>query len=270
MSTVDTLYAQSPDGTRVGCEVLGDGPALLAIHGSTADRRRWDAVREPLARRFRLHLMDRRGRGLSSAENSDGYSLEREAEDIRALVEAIGGPVLVLSHSYGGAASLEAATDCPGIARMLVYEPALSTDAASINPEGAVAEIEAAAATGDRDTILTVFFSRMLHQDDAAIEAMRATPVWQHRLAAAHTLPRETRAANDYVAEPRRLGAIGAPVRILLGTATTPALTRAAHAAHAAVPGAELVELPGHGHAAMDADPAMFVTQVEDWLLPAT
>lgn len=254
----------------MGCEVVGAGPPLLAIHGSTADRHRWGPVREGLARRFRVHLMDRRGRGLSTEENADGYSLEREAEDVRALVDAIGEPVLVLSHSYGGAVSLEAATACPGIARLLVYEPALSTDAGAINPEGAAAEIEAAAATGDRETILTVFYSRMLHQDDAAIQAMRATPVWQHRLAAAHTLPREVHAANDYLADPARLSAIGAPVRILLGTATTPALTRAAHAAQAAVPGAELVELAGHGHSAMDVDPPMFVAQVEDWLLPAT
>lgn len=252
----------------MGCEVLGEGPHLLAIHGSTADRHRWDSVREPLARRFRLYLMDRRGRGLSSEENADGYEFAREAEDIRALVEAIGEPVLVLSHSYGGAASLEAATCCPGIARMLVYEPALSTAAAPLNPHGAVAEIEAAGS--DRDAIITLFYSRVLEFDDAAIEALRATPMWQHRLAAAHTLARELRAANGYVADPARLDAIAVPVRILLGTATTPALTRAAHAAQAAVPGAELVELPGHGHAAMDVDPEMFVSQVEDWLLPAT
>lgn len=265
---METLYARSADGTRVGCEVLGAGPPLLAIHGSTADRHRWDAVRDPLARRFRLHLMDRRGRGLSSEENANGYSFEREAEDIRALLEAIGERVLVLSHSYGGAASLEAATDCPGIARMLVYEPALSTADSPLNPDGAVAQIEAAGT--DRDAIITLFYSRMLEYDEESLAAMRATPLWQHRLGAAHTLARELRAANGYVADPARLGAITAPVRILLGTATTPALTRAAHAARDAVPGSELVELAGHGHAAMDADPEMFVFQVEDWLLPPT
>lgn len=265
---METLYAQSADGTRVGCEVLGEGPPLLAIHGSSADRHRWDAVRDPLAGRFRVHLMDRRGRGLSSEETAEHYSIVREAEDIRAVVEAIGGPVLVLSHSYGGAASLEAAADCPGIARMLVYEPALSTGAGALNPAGALADIEAAGA--DRDAIITLFYRNVLEFDDAAIEAMRATPLWRHRLAAAHTLARELRAANDYVADPARLGTIAVPVRILLGTGTTPALTRAAHAAHAAVPGGELVELPGHGHAAMDADPAMFVSQVEDWLLRPT
>lgn len=261
-----TLTATSADGTVIGCEVAGEGPPLLLIHGSTADRHRWAAVREPLAERFRLHLMDRRGRGLSTQESPGGYAIQREAEDIRAAVEAIGGPVLVLSHSYGGASSLEAATDCPAIERMLVYEPALSTDEAPLNESDALGEIETAAANGDREATLTLFFGKVLELDDPTIDAMRATPVWAQRLAASHTLAREMRAANEYRADPARLDAIRVPVRILLGTATTPSLTRAAHAAHRAVPGSELVELPGHGHAAMDADPPMFVSQVEDWL----
>jgi pimeloyl-ACP methyl ester carboxylesterase len=268
VNRMDSLTATSADGTVVGAEVIGDGPPLLAIHGSTADRNRWTSVRDPLAASFRVHLMDRRGRGLSSQETEANYSIEREAEDIRALVEAIGGPVLILSHSYGGACSLEAATDCAGIERMLVYEPALSTTEGSINLEQSIADIERAAANDDREAILTLFFSRMLQLDEATIDAMRATPVWEHRLAAAPTLAREVRQANAYRADPGRLGAIDVPVRILLGTETTPELTRAAHASQRAVPGAELVELPGHGHAAMDADPPMFVAQVEDWLLP--
>jgi pimeloyl-ACP methyl ester carboxylesterase len=260
--------ARSADGTRVGCEVVGDGPPLLAVHGSTADRHRFAAVQERLGESFRLHLMDRRGRGLSSDENPDGYSIERDAEDIRAVVEAIGSPVLVLSHSYGGAASLEAAIDCPGIARILVYEPALSTPEGPLNDEHALAEIEAVVAGGDREATLTLFFSRVLQLDDAVIQAIRATPAWDYRLAAAHTLAREMRAANAYLADPVRLAAVRSPVRILVGTVTTPALTRAAHAVHAALPGSELRELTGHGHAAMDADPAMFVAEVRDWLKP--
>jgi pimeloyl-ACP methyl ester carboxylesterase len=266
VNRMETLTATSADGTVVGCEVAGEGPALLLIHGSTADRYRWVAVRDALAERFRLHLMDRRGRGLSTQENPDDYAIEREAEDIRAMVDAIGGPVLVLSHSYGGASSLEAATDCPRIARMLVYEPALSTGGELLNDSDALVDVDAAVARGDREAALTLFFSEILQLDDATIDAMRGTPVWEHRLAAAHTLAREMRAANAYRADPARLSSIHVPVRILLGTATTPSLTRAAHAAHEAVPGAELVELPGHGHAAMDADPPMFVGQVEDWL----
>jgi pimeloyl-ACP methyl ester carboxylesterase len=263
---MDVLTARSSDGTVVGCELIGDGPPLLVIHGSTADRHRWNAVRDLLAASFRVHLMDRRGRGLSADEAADSYAFEREADDVRALVEEIGPPVRVLSHSYGGAVSVEAITDNPGVERLLVYEPALSTAEAELNPAGAVAEIEAASARGDRDATVSLFYSRMLEFDDAALDAVRATPVWQHRLAAAHTLSRELIGANGYVLDPARFEAVDIPVRILLGTETTPALTRAAHAAAEVVPGAELKELPGHGHAAMDADPRMFAAEVEDFL----
>lgn len=263
----DFLHAESSDGTHIGCEVLGSGPPLLVVHGSTADRSRWAAVREPLGEHFRVFLMDRRGRGLSAGEtgNSD-YSLELEGDDVRALVKAIGGPVRVLAHSYGGACSLQAATDCDGIERMLVYEPALGTPGEAAFPLDALADVEEATTRGDREAVLTIFFGRVLRLDPAAIEAMRATPVWQVRLAAAHTLGREARQVNAHFPDPAWFAPIQVPVRLLLGTETTPALKAAAHGARDAIPGAQLRELRGHGHAAMDADPGLFVAEVVDWL----
>lgn len=263
----DVLHALSSDGTRIGCEVAGSGPALLLVHGSTADRRRWAAVREPLAQKFRLFLMDRRGRGMSAEETgSSGYSLELEGDDVRAVVNAIGEPVRVLAHSYGGACSLQAATDCDGIERMLVYEPALGTPGQAAFPLDALAEVEEATACGDREAVLTIFFGRVLRIEPAALDAMRSTPVWQVRLAAAHTLGREAREVNAHLPDPDWFAPIEVPVRLLLGTETTPALTTAALGARDAIPGAELRALPGHGHAAMDADPELFVAEVLDWL----
>lgn len=103
----------------------------------------------------------------------------------------------------------------------------------------------------------------------AAVRAMRGTPAWRARVACAPTLARETRAANAYRPDPARLAAVTTPARFLLGTEATPALTRAARAAHAALPASELRELPGHGHVAMDADPALFVAEAEDWFASA-
>lgn len=264
------MHAPSADGTRVGCELLGDGPPLLVIHGATADRSRWAAVRDALAERFRVHLMDRRGRGLSAEEAAGGYALAREADDIRALVSAIGAPVLVLAHSYGGLCALEAARDCDGIARMLVYEPAFGTaDGPPLSPPGALDEIDAALARGDREAALTTFFRRMLEYDDAELARARALPMWEARLAAAHTLAREGRTAGEYRIDPRRMAAIGVPVRFLVGSETPVSLVRSTRAAHAAVPGSELRELPGQAHVAMETAPELFVSEVVDWLLPA-
>jgi pimeloyl-ACP methyl ester carboxylesterase len=256
------MEIESHDGTRIGCEVLGDGPALLAIHGTTADLNRWAAVRDALAAGFRLHLMDRRGRGLSAQEAPGDYSIEREAEDIRALVAAIGEPVALLVHSYGATCALAAATDCPGIERMLAYEPAFGVSEEF--PTDALPEMEAALEGGDKEGALEAFLRRALHRDDAAIEALRATPMWQARLAAVHTLPREVIAAGAF--RPPDLSALGPRIRFLLGTESPGHLHASTWAAHAAAPGSELRDLPGHGHDAMDADPALFVSEVEAWL----
>jgi len=259
-------HAVSADGTRIGWAVAGAGPPLVLVHGSVADRGRWAAVRDALARRFTLHLVDRRGRGLSSAEADGPYAIAREAEDVSAVLRAVGPEPLVLAHSYGGTCVLEAAAGGATVARLLVYEPAFGTDDGPVFPVAALGDVEAALARGDREAALEAFFADVLLLDAAEIAAMRGTAAWRARVACAPTLAREARAANAWRPDPARLAAVTAPVRFLLGTETTPALTRAARAAHAAVPGSELRELPGHGHAAMDADPAMFVAEVRAWL----
>ena len=260
------LHVESADGTRIGWEVAGDGPPLLLVHGSTADRHRFDAVRDALAERFTLHLVDRRGRGLSAAEAPSAYALEREAEDIVAVLNALGPDALVLAHSYGATCALEAAAAGALVTRLLLYEPAFGTPEGPVFPAAALADVEAALARGDREAALETFFADVLLTDRAELEAMRGTPAWQARVAAAHTLAREARAANAYRADPARFQRIEAPVRLLLGTETAPALARATRSAHAAPPGSDLHPLPGHGHAAMDVDPALFVAEVRAWL----
>jgi pimeloyl-ACP methyl ester carboxylesterase len=265
---VTAVEVRSPDGTRIGCEVFGDGPPLLVIHGTTPDRRRWAPVRDGFGESFRVYLMDRRGRGLSG-DGSGPYALEREVEDIHAVLDAIGGDVLVLAHSYGGLCMLEAAVDNDRAGRLLVYEPAFGTDTPPpLWPEEGLDELEDAVARGDREAATTIFFKRGIELDDDAIAAMRVTPAWQYRLEAAMTLARECTTATAFRIDPGRWGRIDVPTRYLLGTATTRALTNSTRAAHEAVPGSELRELPGHGHTAMAADPPMFVGQVRDWLLP--
>jgi pimeloyl-ACP methyl ester carboxylesterase len=198
-------HAVSADGTRIGWEVDGDGPPLVLVHGSTADRAGWAAVRDALARRFTLHLVDRRGRGLGIEQARAPYSPARDAGDVLAVLDAVGHEALVLAHSYGGTCGLEAAAAAAAMARLLVYEPAFGS------AEGPV-------------------------------------------------LP------NAYRVDPVRLRAVTAPVRFLLGTESAPPLDRSTRTARAALPGSELRELRGHGHAATDADPGLFAAEGEDWL----
>ncbi|HEX6511267.1 MAG TPA: alpha/beta fold hydrolase, partial [Chloroflexota bacterium] len=89
--TEELLKVTSRDGTEIACWRSGDGPPLVLVHGTTADHTRWRTVLEPLAQRFSVYAMDRRGRG--SSGDALEYALEAEFEDVAAVVDALPGPV---------------------------------------------------------------------------------------------------------------------------------------------------------------------------------
>lgn len=103
------------------------------MHGLTADHRRWSPIKPHFEQQFSVYAMDRRGRGESG--DTPDYNLMREAEDVVAVVEAIGEPVFVLGHSHGALCSLEAALLTDHISRLILYEPPLPGIAPPIPPE---------------------------------------------------------------------------------------------------------------------------------------
>lgn len=266
--TLTTHGLRSADGSRIGYEIHGRGPVLVAVHGASADRQRWAAVLKPLAARYAVVAMDRRGRGLSREEAGGAYSIDREAEDVRAVIAAArrlqdGAPVFVLGHSYGALCALEAARDNADIARLLVYEPAFSTPGHDVIGPVPLAHLARLIDAGTLDAALEFFFLEIVHVPPRMVAAMRLLPTWAQRLEAVHTLVREGREANAWT--PQRLGRLTMPVRLLVGGVTSPWLRASTLAAHAALPGSELVELPGQGHGAMDTAPALFVAEVSAW-----
>ncbi len=183
----------SADGTRIAVWRSGSGPPLVLVHGAIGDHTRWAPVIPALEERFTVPAMDRRGRGPSG--DSDAYSLEREVEDVVAVVEAAGDDVHLLGHSHGAACALEAALETDRLRTLTLYEPPLGFLGGS--PE-VVERLEALLAEDRRDEALTLFLTEVARQPPEAIELMRSLPTWEARLAAAHTLPREERATRDY------------------------------------------------------------------------
>jgi pimeloyl-ACP methyl ester carboxylesterase len=93
----------------------------VLAHGTTADHTRWAPILPTLSKRFTIYACDRRGRGASGDGTS--YALEREVEDLAAVVDGIGGPVDLLGHSYGALCSREAAALARNLRRLVLYEP---------------------------------------------------------------------------------------------------------------------------------------------------
>ncbi len=265
MNGVRVEHATSVDGTRIGFERVGQGPPLLVVHGGMGDRTRWGGVAADLAAGFDTLLLDRRGRGLS-ADGDAPHALEREVEDISAVVAAVGGPIRVLAHSFGGLVALEAARTVPGIERMVIYEPPFDTPGARALEPTVTDQITALIAAGDPDAALSVFLTEVVEVPAERQAAMRGTPLWAARTAALPTFARENRVVQRYRFDPLRFADVRVPIRFLLGTASPQSLQASTRAAHAAVPGSDLVELPSQGHAAMDTAPALFLRAVRDFL----
>jgi pimeloyl-ACP methyl ester carboxylesterase len=255
-----TSTVVSPDGSRIGYASSGAGPAMLLVHGGTATRIRWAPVREKLATRYTVHEMDRRGRGDSLAETGP-YSIAREAEDVAAVAEAIGGDVYVVGHSYGALCTIEAALITSAFRRIVLYEPPMRSPGANVMPPELLASMKT---MSDPEAILETFYLNVLQLPQAAVDALKGTEVWQARVIAAPTIIREIEEVNEFRATDRLAG-ITTPVRMLLGT-ESPTYLRAATAAVAAqLPDARVVALQGQAHQAIDADPGQFVRLVFDF-----
>lgn len=249
--------AISADGTVIGYQSVCAGPPLLLVHGSTGTRARWSSVTPALAQRYTVHAMDRRGRGLSTVE-AGPYSLAREAEDVAAVAEAVGGDVYVVGHSYGALAVLEAALITSAFRRIVLYEPPVPTPGLDISSLEGLARIQA---MSDPRKILEAFYRETLHLPQSAVKDLADREFACLAGSIAHTAGRELVEAGAYRAT-ERLSKVTVPVRMLLGTESPGYLHAATAAVAARISGATIVALRGQGHQAIDYDPTQFVGAV--------
>ncbi len=259
---VETITSR--DGTRIAYRRGGEGPPLVLVHGTAADHGRWKPVLPALEERFTVYAIDRRGRGGSG--DAEGYALEREIEDVASVVDSIGEPVNLLGHSYGALASLEAALLTRNVHKLVLYEPPISADGAWRFPSGVIDRLETLLEAGDRDGVIATTMREVAGASPEVVEYMRSLPVWQARMAAAHTIPRELRAAEAYRYYPERFRNLGMPALLLLGGNSPASFEEGERAVNEALPDSRIVVMPGQGHAAMDTATDLFTTKVLSFL----
>jgi len=261
---------RSPDGTRIAVfrSGLPGGPPLILVHGTTADHTAFRAVAPRLGRRFALHAVDRRGRGASG--DATAYSIEREFDDIAAVVDAVaaeaGRSVDAVGHSFGGRCALGAALRTPYLRRLVVYEGAPAPPGIRYALEGLATLLRARLEAGDPDGALETFLRAVVGMDDAAIAAYRANPTWPIRVAAAGTILREIEAEGSAAAGLDALAAVRNPVLQLLGSASLSVFRQATEALHARLVGGRIVVIEGAAHAAHHTHVDAFVGAVESFL----
>lgn len=187
----------SKDGTAIAFDRSGQGPALILVDGALCYRA--SGPSGPLARMLASHFTvltyDRRGRGDSS--DTAPYSVEREVEDIEALVGEAGGSAFVYGISSGAALALEAARRLPGIQKLALYEaPFIVDDSRTPIPEDYLARLNELIASGRRSGAVRLFL-KFVGVPPVFIALMRFLPAWSKLEAAAHTLPYDIAIMQD-------------------------------------------------------------------------
>ncbi|MEV7179672.1 alpha/beta hydrolase [Kitasatospora sp. NPDC093679] len=235
----------STDGTRIAYEYGGAGPALVLVDGALCHR-----SARPLAalleRDFTVYAYDRRGRGDSG--DTPPYAVDREVEDLRAVVAAAGGRAAVHGTSSGAALVLRSAAAEPGITRISLYEPPFVAEAGlAAEAKEYSARLHELLAAGRRGDAVALF---MTHAGvpAQAVAGMRTQPHWPAFEAIAPTLGYDDAVLADG-SVPRDLARrVGVPALVLAGGASPPVLQEAARAAAEALPGAVHRVLEGQTH----------------------
>lgn len=264
----DRFGVRSPDGTSIAVWVDGRGPAVVLVHGSLQDHSISAALVAELRAGATTFAVDRRGFGAS--DDGPGYTIQREFEDLAAVVDAVAArvdaPVAVWGHSFGASVAMGGAAHTRNLSHLVLYEPSLGLT----YPEGWIDTLERTLDERDNEAAIVMVLRDVLEFTDDQVDAVRSGPEWARRVAVAPTVAREARAEHEWVYRPSQFSGITAPTLLLSGSDSTPAIKQATDAAAAAIPGARIRVLDGHAHIAHRTHPAMVAAIVREFIAPTT
>jgi pimeloyl-ACP methyl ester carboxylesterase len=203
--------AMSADGTPVAYRAGGVGDPIVLVHGAATSGRDWVFAARELRDRFTVVTMDRRGRGDSGDATS--WDIEREAQDILAVLDAVGAELLV-GHSFGGLCSIVAAQQTDRLRRLVLYEPPISIPPEALPGRQLLRERVQA---GELDAAL-IGFLRSAGAPPDQLDVIRSSPAWPVLLDAVPVLPRELEAAAQWR---NPAGPVDIPMLLLVGGDTT-------------------------------------------------
>jgi len=257
-------YVTSRDGTEIAFQRSGTGPPLILVHGTSATHARWRPVLPAFEERFTVFAIDRRGRGESA--DADDYQVEREFEDVAAVVDALDEPVNLLGHSYGAICAVEAARLTENVRKLVLYEPPVPIAGVPLGDDAVIERLQVLLDEDDQEAVVTTFFREVVRMPNAELGMFKASPAWPARVAAAHTLPRELRGQRGYRFAAERFAELCVPTLLLLGGDSPRAFELAAHLLDEALADSRIVVMPGQQHIAIDTAPELFVREVVAFL----
>ncbi|MFF0264732.1 alpha/beta fold hydrolase [Kribbella sp. NPDC004536] len=239
----------SKDGTTIAYDRRGNGPALVLVDGALCSRAQgpMPELAEALADRFTVYNYDRRGRGDSG--DSTEYAVDREIEDLAAVIEAAGGSAYVYGSSSGAALALRATAAGLPVEKLVAFEPPYVVDGSRKQiPRTWVADLQAL----EPAAAIKYFFTKGIGLPAAFVTMMKLMPAWKPMKAIAHTLPYDAQVlGTNCFGDPMdaaQWAPIDQPVLVVNGGKSPGWMKTSTRALAAAVPGAQHTEVPGQNH----------------------
>jgi pimeloyl-ACP methyl ester carboxylesterase len=236
----------SSDGTSIAFDRLGDGPPVVLVCGASTNRRANAPLAGLLAERFTVFNYDRRGRGDSA--DTPPYAVEREVEDLDAVIDAAGRSAFVYGTSSGGALALEAAASGLAITKLALWEPPFSLDENRRPPSDLVERYDAMITAGRRGEAVEYFMSKVVGLPPEFVAYARTQPFWQAQEAIAHTLAYDAAVMGDYSLPVEVASSVRVPTLVLAGGASFPFMRETAWALAEILPQGRHRILEGQEH----------------------
>ncbi|HEU4423522.1 MAG TPA: alpha/beta hydrolase [Pilimelia sp.] len=236
----------SRDGTIIAYERPGAGPPVILVVGALNDRSTGAPLAALLATRFTVFTYDRRGRGDSG--DTAPYAVDREIEDLDALVREAGGSAYVFGYSSGAILALAAAARGLAIEKLALYEPPFMVTEDRPRPSaGTTARLAALVGAGRREEAAAFFQTEVVGIPATVVAKWRRAPSWPALAGMAHTLVYELAIVGDR-SLPASLAAVTAPTLVLAGERSPAELRLAARAVAEALPRARHQCLADQSH----------------------
>ena len=253
-------HVTSKDGTSIAFDRLGAGAPVVLVSGGSVDRASNVALAEELASDFTVLNYDRRGRGPSG--DTPPYAIEREIEDIEAVIGAAGREASLHGSSSGAVlAMLAAGADLP-VTKLAMWEPPFIPEGMPTPPGDQVEQYETMVAEGRRGDAVEYFMSRVVGLPPEFVEGARQQPFWAATEALAHTLAYDARIMGDYRIAVDRTARVKVPTLVVAGGADMPWMRDTATALADALPQGRTSLLDGQGH---DVDPKVLAPVLREF-----
>jgi alpha-beta hydrolase superfamily lysophospholipase len=237
----------SNDGTSIAFDRMGQGPPVILVGGASVDRMANAPVAALLAPRFTVFNYDRRGRGDSG--DTPPYAVEREVEDLNALINEAGGSAFVYGTSSGAVLALEAAASGLPITKLALWEPPFIIDDSRPKPPAdLVARYNQFIAEGRRGDAAEFFMTQVVGLPAEFAAQARNSPWWPAQEALAHTLAYDATIMGDYSLPTKRAASVMAPTLVMDGGASPAWMRNSAQAVANTIPDAQRRTLAGQEH----------------------